>query len=133
MTYKEKSVSFDGDEKVLKSVLGDVTVSETGVERSSFKKEEEWDKIVQEMGQEKVFRDFVHWSEVGGIEIYDEHLAFPHIDLMIKKKDGEGKEYQKQVIYFKENDLQGFDEVKRFFNTLKKYWNSFRQDHQKVL
>jgi len=127
MTWREKSVTVDADsEFVFKSVLGDVRIDTSGIERMERKRPDDWDKIKSTMDSSEVLEGFLPWDDVVEISTKEEHLSFPHIDIYVEdesKRDGR----RRTMLFFKDTKAESYDQVEKCFKTIRKMWNAHRQ------
>lgn len=127
MTWREKSVTVDADsEFIFKSVLGDVRIDTSGIERVERKRPDDWDKIKSTMDPNEVLEGFLPWDEVVEISTKEEHLSFPHIDIYVKdESERDGK--RRMMLFFKDSKAESYDQVEKCFKTIRKMWNAHRQ------
>lgn len=127
MTWREKSVTVDADsEFIFKSVLGDVRIDTTGIERIERKRPDDWEKIKSTMDPQEVLEGFLPWDDVVEISTKEEHLSFPHIDIYVEdESERDGK--RRMMLFFKESKAESYDQVEKCFKTIKKMWNAHRQ------
>ncbi len=131
MTWKEKSVSYDGSkEKVFRSMLGDIKVSWRGIERNNFQGEEKWERILDVYSKKDVFYGFIGWEEVKDIVISDEDLSFPHVDLVLHE-EGDYDLNETKIVFFRNTDSEKTDNVREFYNEARKRRNAYLQKRKK--
>lgn len=130
MTWREKSVTVDADsEFIFKSVLGDVRIDTSGIERIERKRPDDWKKIRSTMDPEEVLEGFLPWDDIVEISTKEEHLSFPHIDIYVEdetERDGR----HRLMLFFKKNKAESYDQVEKCFKTIKKMWNAHRQKNK---
>ncbi len=130
MTWREKSVTVDADsEFIFKSVLGDVRIDTSGIERVERKLPDDWDKIKSTMDPQEVLKGFLPWNDIVEISTKEEHLSFPHIDIYVEdESERDGK--RRLMLFFKKSKAQSYDQVEKCFKTIKKMWNAHRQKNK---
>ena len=127
MTWKDKSVSYDSSGETLKSVLGDVVLRWNGVERVERKRKKDWDKI-EDLMDRFIPGGRIEWSEVDEIEFVNDHLVFPHVDILI---ESEGFLRERKIFFFKRNDHDNFDRVEKFYRKFQKFWKSYMESDKR--
>ncbi|MDY6776884.1 MAG: hypothetical protein SVQ76_02150 [Candidatus Nanohaloarchaea archaeon] len=119
MSWEDKTVSLGKlDKQEFDSELAHVTVSENGIE-VEFKDVEDWKRIRREVGEEKILEE-LRWEELEEVDLTEEHLYYPHIDLGVERDGGEREER----VFFTEDEK---DVMESCLNAVRKFWNAHRQ------
>lgn len=125
MTWRDASITVDSDQQyIIKSVLGDITIDDRGIWRDELKSEDDWDRIFRTMDLDEIFKGHLPWEHLSDLRVKEEHLSYPHIDLIAKDEDGTE---HRLMIFFKDESPDGYDKVQHCLSTIKKAWAANRQ------
>jgi hypothetical protein len=132
MTWQEKSVTVNDSKRYrFNSVLGDIIVDEQGIRRDRLKNEDDWDRITSTMKEEEILTGYLPWHLIDEVSMKEDFLSYPHIDITIKDEDNE-RDWDETVLklFFKQDAPDGYDQVEKCFNGVRKMWNAYRQNNK---
>lgn len=125
MSWEDRSVTLGNVKKEEFDLeLAMVTVTENRV-IVDFKERDDWKRITREVGEDVILRE-VWWEDVESVDVTQDHLYYPHIDISVApEEDAEETDVlNEKRIYFIEDEAREF---RRVLNTIRRFWNAWRQ------